>query len=146
MTTSRAAVVAEARTWLGTKWVHQHRTKGVGVDCGGLVIGVARVLGLVAPDMDVNHYARVPDGTSLLAHCDAWMQRIAVDTIQPGDVLVLRFDTDPQHLAIVADYVHGGLSIVHALDRAGSGSVIEHRLDPANRARVVAAYSLPGVA
>lgn len=145
MTTSRVAVVAEARSWLGTPWVHQHRTKGVGVDCAGLVIGVARALGLVPPAMDVNHYARTPDG-SLLATCDAWMQRHDVAAAEPGDVLVMRFDTDPQHLAIVADYVHGGLSIVHALDRAGRGSVIEHRLDLANRARIVAAYSLPGVA
>ena len=34
-------VVAEARRWLGTPWRHQARLRGVGVDCGGLVVCVA---------------------------------------------------------------------------------------------------------
>ena len=37
-------VVRMARTWLGTPYHHQGRVKGAGVDCGGLVIGVARFL------------------------------------------------------------------------------------------------------
>ena len=144
---TRAAVVAEARSWLGTPWQHQARAKGVGVDCGGLVIGIARALGLVPEAMDIGGYARQPDGESLLAHCDAWMQRLQ-GAPQPGDVLVMRFDTRPQHVAVVADYAHGGLSIVHALDHADRrrARVVEHRLDAAARARIVAAYALPGVA
>lgn len=144
---TRAAIVSEARTWLGTPWQHQARTKGAGVDCAGLVIGVARALGIVAPDMDVNHYARVPDGHSLLAHCDAWMQRIACSAAQPGDVLVMRFDEHPQHLAIAVDYPHGGLGVVHALDNHDRkrARVVEHRLALELRAAIVAAYRLPGV-
>lgn len=148
MSITRAAVVAEARAWLGTPWQHQARARGVGVDCAGLVIGVARALGLVAADMDVSHYARMPDGRSLLYHCDEWMRRVARTLAQPGDVLVMRFDEHPQHLAIAADYAHGGLAIVHALDSRDRkrARVVEHRLSPALRAKVVAAYVLPGVA
>lgn len=147
-TTPRAAVVAEARSWLGTPWQHQARTRGVGVDCAGLVIGVARALGIVAAGMDVNHYARMPDGRNLIAHCDEWMHRIPPHAAQPGDVLVMRFDRHPQHLAIACDYAHGGLAIVHALDNQDRrrARVVEHRLAPQLRANVVAAYALPGVA
>ena len=35
----RDSIVAEARTWLDTPYLHQGRRKGHGVDCLGLVIG-----------------------------------------------------------------------------------------------------------
>jgi hypothetical protein len=38
---SREAVIAEARSWLGTPWHHQASLKGVGRDCIGFVRGVA---------------------------------------------------------------------------------------------------------
>jgi cell wall-associated NlpC family hydrolase len=37
---SRSAIVAEARTWIGTPYRHQASLKGVGCDCLGLVRGV----------------------------------------------------------------------------------------------------------
>ena len=39
---TRAAIVAEARTWIGTRYRHQGSLKGVGCDCLGLVRGVWR--------------------------------------------------------------------------------------------------------
>ena len=41
-TLSRAAIVAEARAWIGTRYCHQASVKGVGCDCLGLVRGVWR--------------------------------------------------------------------------------------------------------
>ena len=38
----RAAIVAEARGWIGTPYRHQASLKGVGADCIGLVRGVWR--------------------------------------------------------------------------------------------------------
>lgn len=139
-------VVAEARAWVGTPYQHQQRLRGVAVDCVGLVIGVGRALGLCAPDFDLSGYGRTPDGRSLLTECDALMTRVRRDAIAPGHVLVLRFARDPQHLAIAADYLHGGLSIVHALGTVdGRGKVIEQRLSPDILNRLVQAYALPGV-
>ena len=145
---SRAKVVAEARSWIGTPWQHQARTKGAGVDCAGLVIGVARALGLVPADMDITHYTRMPDG-SLLDHCSRWMSRISAPSlIRPADVLVLDLGCGPQHLAIAADYTHGGLSMIHAMDCQDRrrARVVEHRLDSPTRERLSAAYRLPGIA
>ena len=36
------AIIAEARSWLGTPWHHQASLKGVGCDCIGFVRGVAK--------------------------------------------------------------------------------------------------------
>lgn len=38
----RDALVAEARSWIGTSYRHQASVKGVGCDCLGLVRGVWR--------------------------------------------------------------------------------------------------------
>lgn len=138
----RAAVVAEARRWLGTPWVHQHRALGAGVDCAGLVIGVARALGLVPPQFDCTGYGRNPDGT-MLALCDAHMRRIRRADLQPGDVLVMAIEHEPQHMGIVGDYRHGGLSLIHAASKARR--VVETRLLFARNQSFRGAYALPGV-
>lgn len=144
---TRQAIVDEARTWLGTPYQHQARLKGVGCDCAGLPIGVARALGMVPADFDVTAYPRRPDGRSLLAHCTRWATRIEVSDMQPADMIVLRFEQDPQHIGLLANYLHGGLSLIHALGTAdGKGRVVEHRLDAHALQRIVAAFRLPGVA
>ena len=141
--TTRADVVAAARAWTDTPFHHQARLKGVGVDCVGLVIGVARELGLIAPNFDVVGYPRVPDGTSLMALAATHMTPIARESMQPGDVVVVSFDRDPQHLGILGDYRHGGLSIIHA---AGlTGRVIETRLMFTAQMKFVAAFALLGI-
>ena len=63
-----AEILAAARTWLGTPWRHQGRLKGVAVDCGGLILGVGRELGLL--DFDTRAYGRIPDGQQLRALCE----------------------------------------------------------------------------
>lgn len=143
----RLEVVAEARSWVGTKYQHQQRMKGAAVDCIGLVIGVARALHLVPQDFDINGYSGQPDGHSLMRQAKAHMKQIPVSGMRPGDVVVMVFDVDPCHFGIVGDYRHGGLSMIHALQRhGGGGSVVEHRIAPFNKDRIVAAFSLPGVA
>lgn len=142
-TITREQIVAEARSWIGTPWVHQHRTKGVAVDCAGLVIGVARALGVVADDFDVTGYGRQPDGT-LLTVCDTHLERITRDQMQPGDVVVVAVERDPQHMGIVVPYRGALLALVHAASVAGK--VIEHRLLFGHGMLYRRAYRFPGVA
>lgn len=140
---NRQDVVAAARGWIGTPYHHQARIKGMGVDCIGLVIGVARELSLVAPDFDINGYRRRPDGTTLMRLSLQHMSAVDFEAMQAGDVVVVAFDTEPQHFGILADYRHGGLSMIHAA--SGHGSVIETRLMFSRALRFVAAFHLPGV-
>lgn len=144
MTPTRTHIVTEARTWLGTPFHHQARLHGVGVDCAGLCIGVARALNLVDPAWDVHGYDRNPDGATLMAACLEQLDPIDQAAMQPGDVVMVRFDTHPQHLGIVGNYRHGGHSIIHASGNAGS--VIETRLMFSTAMQYVAAFKFRGVA
>ena len=46
---ARAAVVAEARSWIGTPYHHAADVKGAGVDCAMLLVRVYADLGFVEP-------------------------------------------------------------------------------------------------
>lgn len=140
---TRQQIVESAREWIDTPFHHQARLKGVGVDCVGLVIGVARELALINATFDVVGYPRVPDGTSLMQIVREHMTEIPRERMQVGDVIVVSFDRDPQHLGILGDYRHGGFSIIHA---AGlTGRVIETRLMFTEQMKFVSAFRLPGI-
>lgn len=141
--TTRADIVAAARDWIGTPFHHQGRLKGVGVDCAGLAICVARDLNLIPEDWNPTGYDRAPDGETLMAYCMEQMTPISQSEMQPGDVVVVRFDNYPQHIGILGDYRHGGLSIIHA--SGNSGAVIETRLMFHAAMMYVAAFRIPGV-
>ena len=107
---TREQIVTEARTWqhaVGAPAPGQGRDRGGYAD---LVIGVARALGVVADDFDVQGYGRQPDGTCwTCATCTR--SGIGRADMQPGDVVVVAVERDPQH-GIVVPY-HRRSSIVH---------------------------------
>ena len=141
MSVTSQQVVAAARGWLGTRWQHQASVKGVACDCVGLVAGVARELGLLHADLPP--YERTADGATLTRLCAQHMRGVPLPSLQPGHVAVLRFEAYPTHLAVVGDYAHGGLSLIHA--SAPARRVIEHRLDDVWWFRLVTGFELPGV-
>ena len=143
--TTRADIVAEARAWLGTPWLHQARLKGVGTDCIGLIGGVALALGLPGAaewdaDPTLHCYGRTPDPRVLLGGCNRFMDRIAVEEVLPADVLIMSFEKEPQHFAIVSRI--DPMYVVHAY--AQRGRVVENGVQVAG-ARVQRAYRYRGV-
>jgi cell wall-associated NlpC family hydrolase len=99
----RAAVVAEAKTWLGTPWIHQARDKGYGVDCGQLLAAVFEAVGLVEP-VPIAPYSQ----DWALHRSEPIMQNIveryAVKTDGdplPGDVVLFQFGRSLSHGGIV---------------------------------------------
>ncbi len=97
-------VAAEARTWIGTKFIWQASAKGHGCDCKGLVWGVARELGF--PEAD-SLYATMADYSpnrpvdgKLLREGMAAVFDPATGEVMPGDVLLLKIRRNPSHLAI----------------------------------------------
>lgn len=143
---TRADIVRVARSYINTPFHHMGRNSGVGLDCAGILVCVARELGLVTSDFDVPAYTPVPDGRSMLEWCEQYMRRVDQATMQPGDAIVLITDVHPQHLAILGNYLHGELSIIHAANTAHPPRVIETRLIFSRAQRFVAAYALPGIA
>ncbi len=130
-------VVRAARGTLGTRFRHQGRVPGRGLDCAGVVVAAAQAVGIAG--YDVAGYGRLPQGDAMRRHLEAaGCREIEVKAAKPGDIYLMRFDADPQHLALVTD-----IGVLHAY--AGVGRVVEHRLDDIWRARIVSAYRLPGV-
>jgi hypothetical protein len=146
---ARSDIVRIARTYLGTPFHHRGRTPGVALDCAGLLVCDARELGLVSADFDVPSYTATPDGT-MIEWCDRYMgARATKKSMQPGDAICLITQREPgapeQHLGILADYRHGGLSIIHASNDRLHKGVIEHRLIFSPAFRFAAAWSFPGI-
>lgn len=137
---TQSDIIAAARQCLETPFRHQGRLLSFGLDCAGVVIHICRTLGIDA--VDAVGYGRTPHDNQLQTTLDAQPVLVRVPDIadrQPGDLLLMRFATDPQHLAIFA-----GSTIIHAHE--ASGKVVEHVLSPVWASRIVAAYRFRGVA
>lgn len=144
-------IVVSARSWIGTRFHHQGRTKASstskgGVDCLGLLVGVAKEqrlraqtsIGCLLTEYDETDYGHIPDGGRLKATLDKVLQPIAKNMMAPGDVVLIQLEKQPQHLGILSDYALGGLGLVHAL--ASARKVVEHSLDELWLSRIVQAY------
>jgi len=140
-----AELVACARSWIGTRFHHQGRLKKTalhrgGVDCLGLLVGVAGELDLMdrlgRPFVsgDIVDYSHLPDVEKLRYTLADMMGEVSVDELRLGDVLLMNVDGRAQHLGIVSD----GLGIIHAY--APAKAVVEHLLDTWWMERIVAAF------
>lgn len=124
MNAGRAAVIAEALSWVGTPYHENARIKGVGVDCAMLLAEVVERAG-VLPHIDPGDYA-----ADFALHRSeeiflGWLQRYATETetSRAGDVAVFKFGHCFSHGAILTDD-DGGL--VHAMKR--DNAVVRSRL------------------
>ncbi len=131
-------ILAAARQCLGTPFRHQGRLIGIGLDCAGVAVHVATQLGHDVIDLPA--YGRTPADGQLEALLEAQPCLSLIDDnpcgarARPGDLLLMRFTRDPQHLAILTDEQ----TIVHAYESVGT--CCEHRLSPAWAARIVRVY------
>jgi cell wall-associated NlpC family hydrolase len=130
MATSKK-IIAKAREYLGTPFRHQGRLKGVGVDCAGLVVCVAKELKI--SNFDFKAYGAMPNAAKLQTILNEQMEKIPTSEAKAGDVYLMKFDKEPQHLAIVTD-----IGIIHSYYDAGS--VVEHRVDEVWRSRIMGAF------
>lgn len=133
---ARERVIEVARSYLGVKYLHQGRNRA-GIDCAGLIVCMAHDLG-IAYDEGTPNYARTPDGRALLRTLDQHALRLPIFLSGFGDILVLRFVEDPQHLAIKTN-----LGIIHCY--AAAEKVVEHRLADVWAKKILACYAFPGV-
>ena len=136
------AVVTEARSWMGTPFQHQARVKGVGVDCAGLIIGVAHALAI--SDFDITDYGRIPLPAEMGALLAEHLDPIGQGGLQPGDILWLVVDVDPQHLAIVTA-IMPEITIIHAFAHGGINKVVEHNAGRLWLSKIAGCYRYRGV-
>lgn len=137
MMVTRKQIVDEARTWLGTPFHHQARIKGVGVDCAGVIAGTANALGI--SDFDATGYSHTPSGSMIVKILEKQMNRIDISELKFGDVILFKFDQEPQHLAFYTD-----IGILHAYGQVRK--CVETSFDETWKNRVVGAYRFKGFA
>jgi NlpC/P60 family putative phage cell wall peptidase len=140
---TRATIVAEARTWIGTRYAHQASLKGVGCDCLGLVRGVWRGCVGCEPEMPPPYapdWAEAKGEESLADAALRHLTPIARGNFDAGDVLLFRWREGfvAKHVAIAAS----ATTMIHAHDGA---SVCEAAIVPWWRRRLAYAFRFPGV-
>lgn len=140
---NRAALLAEARAWIGTPYQHQASVRGVGCDCLGLIRGVWRQV--VGPEpQSVPPYAADwairGEPEILLQAARRWLREVPLNSVAAGDVALFRMSADApaKHCGIIT----ASNSIIHAY---WGRAVVESRLAPWWTARLAYAFQFPGV-
>ena len=129
--------VAQARTWLGTRYHHQGRPKKSssgpgGCDCLGLIIGVIDELGLqdgegnALTNADEFNYSMYPERGRLVSSIGKHLRQVPIEQMAVGDVLLFKTFKDPQHVALLTQYPGNGPGIIHC--NSSAGQVVEQPL------------------
>ena len=131
----RAQLTAAALSLLDTPFHAQGRLPGVGLDCIGVIVCVARLCGIAHQDR--TDYPLRPNG-ELRGELESRLQRVRGEP-QEGDVLMMAFDREPHHVAMLIS----GDRIVHAHVRARK--CVVQAYSEYWRGVTVGAYRFPGV-
>ena len=154
----RERIVAEARSWVDTPYIHQACAKGVGVDCAMLIRAVGETCKVVSVDpatwQRFANYSRTPNPSRMGEALKTFMVEIQAGEAGPGDVMWLEWrEALAMHLAILASRGKR-LMMIHAYARAGvsintgqaEGRVVEHGFTAEWPGRVVSWWRYPGLA
>ena len=140
-TIDRAAILAAARSWIGTPYRHQASAKGAGTDCLGLVRGVWReVLGAEpeTPPPYTPDWAERGGDEQMAEAARRHLREIACSAAREGDVVLFRMRSNgpAKHAAI--------LTASDRMVHAWSGrAVVETGMGRWWRARIAYAFSFP---
>ncbi|MDF3047403.1 MAG: NlpC/P60 family phage cell wall peptidase [Candidatus Midichloriaceae bacterium] len=138
------SIIFSARKWLGTPFKHQGRLIGVGCDCLGLIMGVAKECNLKTLtdqpliNLDRTNYHIIADGKSLEQILSTNLTKL--HALELGALVLMEFDSNPSHLAIVSDNEYDSFNIIHADMR--SSMVVEHILNEDYLKRIKQIYKL----
>lgn len=115
-------VVAEARRWIGTPFVHQASLRGAGCDCLGLIRGIWRHLHGAEP-VAVSPYPLLAGAARTEDLWAALRDHLAgVDDLDPGPGQILLFrlqaGSPARHLGVMSQAGHSP-EFIHAYARHG---------------------------
>lgn len=140
---ARADVVAAARRYISVPFKHQGRSLVTGIDCVGLIIGVAHELAI--SDFDVADYSRSPDPRMMRAHLLEHLDEIGFKQVLPGDILWYRIERDPQHLGIVTT-TEPEICMVHAFAKPPVQACVEQPLGQLWKRLIAGCFRYRGIA
>lgn len=139
-----SAVLAVARAWIGTPYLHQSSVQGVGADCLGLARGIWRGLHGGEP-WEVPPYTRdwgEAGSREVLAEAaHVALIEIPVEAAGPGALILFRMvaGSPAKHCGILGESLIRP-SFIHAYDRTG---VIEEPLTEAWARRAAFSFLFP---
>lgn len=142
-----SAVLAIARTWLGTPYLHQSSVQGVGCDCLGLARGIWRALHGDEP-WEVPPYSRdwgEAGRREVLAEAArAALIEVPLANAGPGALILFRMGAGvpAKHCGILGPSVIRP-TLIHAYDRSG---VVEEAFTPTWAQRAAFAFIFPAPA
>ena len=145
--TTGAEIVTEARRHVGVRWRHQGRNLALSVDCIGYVGGVGVALGVPGAaewlaDARFTGYGRQPNSDMIYQACAEYLTPVTPKgAARLGDILLMRFEAEPQHFAILSALDPPYMLHAYAQTRR----VVENRIDERWAARIVCAYRFRGV-
>lgn len=130
--------VVHARALIGTRWRHRGRSPQE-VDCIGLLVLALARAGRQVQDRAL--YGRDPDQDRLRQALEGeFGAALPKDQARVGDIGLFRGYRYPLHVGILGDYLHGGLSLIHANNAPTVMAVCEERLAGQTLGRLLEVY------
>ncbi len=144
MTTQGDRVVALARGWIGTPYVHQASALGAGTDCLGLLRGLWRDCIGAEPEIVPAYSADWSESSGREELFDAalrWLVALPVGPFETGDVLLFRMrpGSVAKHLGIIGD-IGDRPTFIHAYTGHG---VVENSLSAPWHRKIAARFRFP---
>ncbi len=128
----QVAIVDIAKSWLGTPFRYQGRTRA-GCDCGAPILDIVNTLG-ICDELEWAEYGCVPDSVKLASLLsDVFVQYPRTER-QPGDILLFNFMGRDIHLGVYTF----NKTVIHSYRKAGK--VVEHPLVGPWEPRLSCAY------
>jgi NlpC/P60 family putative phage cell wall peptidase len=141
--TDDCRIVAIARSWIGTPYVHQASVKHVGCDCLGLLRGIWRELYGEEPEEAPPYsldWAEATGAETLYMALKRHAREVSPVNVAPGDIALFRMAGrgPAKHCGIVS-VRHGSLTLIHARQNK---RVSEEPLSQFWRAKLAFAFRL----
>lgn len=142
--TSGSQIIAEARLWLGTPYLHQASARGAGADCLGLLRGVWRAVHGEEPEPVPAYTADWAEPSRqevLLAAAQRWLRAKPLSSSAVGDVILFRMreGSIAKHLGLQSE-IGPHPRFIHAYTGHG---VIESSLSTPWERRIAARFAFP---
>lgn len=142
--TSGSQIIAEARLWLGTPYLHQASVRGAGADCLGLLRGVWRAIHGEEPEPVPAYTADWAEPSRqevLLAAARRWFREKPSLPTAIGDVILFRMreGSIAKHLGLQSE-IGPHPRFIHAYTGHG---VIESSLSIPWERRIAARFAFP---
>jgi len=125
-------IVAIARGWIGTPYVHQASVQGAGSDCLGLLRGVWRELHGEEPETAPPYspdWAEASGEETLYGALARHLTEIEPAALAPGDIALFRM-TRPgpaKHCGILAQHLSGATASLHERNPLGATASLHER-------------------